>query len=147
MIGGILNYIFKQNCIYGIIMETFPELKREIYEDCVKKWFESKVQQTVSAERGTNVTILAFVNAACGYVPPVFIFPRKKVLPLIVLRLSKRFRYFRYGFFIGSFKFCSCFIIGSFKFCSSVIIESFKFCSYFIIGSFKFCSSVIIESF
>jgi hypothetical protein len=24
-------------------METFPELQMEIYEDLVKKWFESKV--------------------------------------------------------------------------------------------------------
>ncbi|XP_045028993.1 MFS-type transporter clz9-like [Daphnia magna] len=42
-----------------------------------------QVQQTVSAERGTNVTMLAFVNAAGGSVPPVFIFPRKKLLPVM----------------------------------------------------------------
>ncbi|EFX62473.1 hypothetical protein DAPPUDRAFT_336904 [Daphnia pulex] len=42
-----------------------------------------QVQQTVSAEKGTNVTILAFVNEACGSVPPVFIFQRKKLLPVM----------------------------------------------------------------
>ncbi|EFX68864.1 hypothetical protein DAPPUDRAFT_114200 [Daphnia pulex] len=39
------------------------------------------MQQTVSAERGVNVTMLAFVNAAGGCVPPVFVFPRKQVYP------------------------------------------------------------------
>lgn len=39
---------------------------------------QSKVQQTVSAERGVNVTMLAFVNAVGGTIPPVFVFPRKK---------------------------------------------------------------------
>nr|CAH0100731.1 unnamed protein product [Daphnia galeata] len=32
-------------------------------------------------ERGTNVTKLAFINAAGGTVPSVFVYPRKKVLP------------------------------------------------------------------
>ncbi|XP_045035975.1 uncharacterized protein LOC116932523 [Daphnia magna] len=40
-----------------------------------------QVQQTVSAERGTNVTMLAFISASGTTVPPVFGFPRKKVLP------------------------------------------------------------------
>ncbi|KZS01553.1 Uncharacterized protein APZ42_001751, partial [Daphnia magna] len=40
-----------------------------------------QVQQTVSAERGTNVTMLAFISASGTTVPPVFVFPRKKVLP------------------------------------------------------------------
>ncbi|KAK4017374.1 hypothetical protein OUZ56_032686 [Daphnia magna] len=37
-----------------------------------------QIQQKVSAERGTNVTMLAFINAAGGTVPPVFVFTRKK---------------------------------------------------------------------
>jgi len=37
-----------------------------------------KVQQTVSAEHGVNVTMLAFVNAVGATIPPVFVFPRKK---------------------------------------------------------------------
>jgi hypothetical protein len=36
------------------------------------------VSQKTSAERGSNVTMLAFVNAAGGTTPPVFVFPRKK---------------------------------------------------------------------
>ncbi|XP_032790742.2 uncharacterized protein LOC116927786 [Daphnia magna] len=40
-----------------------------------------QVQQTVSAERGVNVTMLAFINAGGGWVPPVFVFPWKKVAP------------------------------------------------------------------
>ncbi|KZS05465.1 Uncharacterized protein APZ42_031337, partial [Daphnia magna] len=39
-----------------------------------------QVQQTVSAERVVNVTMLAFINAAGGMVPPVSIFPRKKLV-------------------------------------------------------------------
>ena len=39
------------------------------------------MQQTVSAERGVNVTMLAFVRADGGNVPPTFVFPRKKVIP------------------------------------------------------------------
>lgn len=34
--------------------------------------------QTTSAERGQNVTMLAFCNAAGGYIPPIFLFPLKK---------------------------------------------------------------------
>ena len=37
--------------------------------------------QPVSAERGTNVTMLTFINALGGTVSPVFVYPRKKVLP------------------------------------------------------------------
>ncbi|KZS06196.1 Uncharacterized protein APZ42_030403 [Daphnia magna] len=38
----------------------------------------NQVQQTVSAERGVNVTLLDFINAAGGFLSPVFVFPRKK---------------------------------------------------------------------
>ena len=41
------------------------------------------MQQTVSAERGINVTMLGFINAGGGSAPPVFIFPRKKVAPVM----------------------------------------------------------------
>lgn len=40
-----------------------------------------QVQQTVSAERGENVTMLAFTSADGKSIPPVFIFPRKKLKP------------------------------------------------------------------
>ncbi|XP_045029384.1 uncharacterized protein LOC116918404 [Daphnia magna] len=40
-----------------------------------------QVQQTVSAERGENVTMLAFISAEGKSIPPVFIFPRKKLKP------------------------------------------------------------------
>ncbi|KZR97387.1 Uncharacterized protein APZ42_007774 [Daphnia magna] len=40
-----------------------------------------QVQQTVSVERGVNVTMLAFINAAGVSVPLVFVFPRKKNFP------------------------------------------------------------------
>lgn len=39
-----------------------------------------QVQQTVSAERGVNTTMLAFICAAGTHCPPVFIFPRKNFL-------------------------------------------------------------------
>lgn len=39
--------------------------------------FFIKVQLTVSAERGTNVTIKAFINAAGGTAPPVSVYSRK----------------------------------------------------------------------
>ena len=41
------------------------------------------MQQTVSPERGINVTMLGFINAGGGSAPPVFIFPRKKVAPVM----------------------------------------------------------------
>ncbi|KAI9557285.1 hypothetical protein GHT06_017110 [Daphnia sinensis] len=41
----------------------------------------NKVSQTVSAERGVNVTMLVFVNAIGSTTPPVFVFPRKKPNP------------------------------------------------------------------
>ena len=34
--------------------------------------------QTTSAERRQNVTMLAFCNAAGGYIPPIFLYPLKK---------------------------------------------------------------------
>jgi hypothetical protein len=37
--------------------------------------------QTTSAERGQNVTMLAFCNAAGGYIPPIFLFSLKKENP------------------------------------------------------------------
>ncbi len=37
------------------------------------------VSQTVSAERGVNVTMLCFINATGSSTPPVFVFPRKRV--------------------------------------------------------------------
>lgn len=37
----------------------------------------------MSAERGVNVTMLAFICAAGNSAPPVFIFPRKKVVPAL----------------------------------------------------------------
>lgn len=40
-----------------------------------------KVQQTVSGERGNNVTMLAFICADGSSIPPTFIFPRKKMYP------------------------------------------------------------------
>jgi hypothetical protein len=39
----IIHVYVSKNLKTGIIMETFPELQMEIYEDLVKKWFESKV--------------------------------------------------------------------------------------------------------
>ena len=39
-----------------------------------------KVQQTVSNKRGVNTTMLAFVSASGTSIPPVYIFPRKKLL-------------------------------------------------------------------
>ena len=36
------------------------------------------MSQTVSAERGVNVTMLCFVNGVGGNIPPVFVFPRKR---------------------------------------------------------------------
>ena len=39
-----------------------------------------QVQQTVSNERGVNTTMLAFVSASGTSIPPVYIFPRKKLL-------------------------------------------------------------------
>jgi hypothetical protein len=37
--------------------------------------------QTTSAERGQNVMMLAFCNAAGGYIPPIFLFSLKKENP------------------------------------------------------------------
>ena len=37
------------------------------------------MQQTVSAERGVNVTMLAFVRADGGNVPPTFVSHEKKI--------------------------------------------------------------------
>lgn len=40
------------------------------------------MQQTLSAERGVNFTMLAFIiNAVGGSLPPVFVFARQKVAP------------------------------------------------------------------
>jgi hypothetical protein len=40
-----------------------------------------QVQQTVSAERGDIITMLAFICANGSSIPPTFIFPRKKMKP------------------------------------------------------------------
>lgn len=39
-----------------------------------------QVQQTVSAERGVNTTMIAFVSSSGSHCPPVYIFPRKNFL-------------------------------------------------------------------
>ncbi|KZS03448.1 Uncharacterized protein APZ42_033824 [Daphnia magna] len=44
-----------------------------------------QVQQTVSAERGENITMLAFVSASGSTIPPIFVFPRKKPNPNLLL--------------------------------------------------------------
>ena len=43
--------------------------------------FYVKVQQTTGAERGTNVTMVGFGNAAGGTIPPAYVFPLRKVNP------------------------------------------------------------------
>ena len=44
----------------------------------VAKKGTKQVQQTVSAERGENVTMLCFVSASGQTIPPVYVFPRVK---------------------------------------------------------------------
>ncbi|XP_065645803.1 uncharacterized protein LOC136076256 [Hydra vulgaris] len=69
-----LKYKFKPECIFnadetGLLTVTDPP---KIISTCGTK----RVCQAVSAERGSLVTMLAFVNAIGNTVPPVFIFPR-----------------------------------------------------------------------
>lgn len=40
-----------------------------------------QVGSLTSAERGKNVTVVCAVNALGNYVPPFFIFPRKRMNP------------------------------------------------------------------
>ncbi|XP_065683501.1 uncharacterized protein LOC136096322 [Hydra vulgaris] len=69
-----LKYKFKPECIFnadetGLLTVTDPP-------KIISTRGTKRVSQAVSAERGSLVTMLAFVNAMGNTVPPVFIFPR-----------------------------------------------------------------------
>lgn len=68
------KYKFNPNMIWNVDetgCSTVTNTPKVVTESGVKR-----VGQISSAERGSLVTMLAFVNAAGGNIPPVFIFPR-----------------------------------------------------------------------
>ena len=44
---------------------------------------QKRVGFATSGERGRNITVMCAINAAGGYIPPMFIFPRKRLTPLL----------------------------------------------------------------
>lgn len=44
---------------------------------------QKRVGSITSWERGKNITLLCAMSAAGGYIPPMFIFPRKRLTPLL----------------------------------------------------------------
>lgn len=44
---------------------------------------QKRVGSITSWERGKNITMLCAVSSAGGYIPPMFIFPRKRMTPLL----------------------------------------------------------------
>nr|XP_023028549.1 uncharacterized protein LOC111516636 [Leptinotarsa decemlineata] len=44
---------------------------------------QKRVRSITSWEKGKNITLLCAMSAAGGYIPPVFIFPKKRLTPLL----------------------------------------------------------------
>ena len=81
-LDGILtlyNLKDKPHCIYNV------DEKAVTYERCWKSSYYSAPKgsktQTVTSERGQNVTTIGCGNAAGVSIPPYLVFPDKKMLP------------------------------------------------------------------
>ena len=79
LISVMAKFGFKQEQIWNTDESGCPTVMPP--PKVIAKKGMKQVQQTVSHERGQNVTILAFICAIGTHCPPVYIFPRAKFRP------------------------------------------------------------------
>lgn len=76
-LNDVFEFSYDPSCIWNMDETGFSTVPTKVGKVLAMKG-ERRVGQIASQERGTNVTMALAVNAAGGFLPPFFLFPRKK---------------------------------------------------------------------
>jgi len=79
---GILQYVDGSR-IYNCD-ETGMKRVQQQHSKVLAKTGKQQVRSLTSCERGRNVTVICTVNGCGHFVPPCFIFPRKRENPILM---------------------------------------------------------------